>query len=686
MIGIVARFPRRWAAGLAAISLGWMAAAHANAATPPAGRPAVVPAAFAAPQRQTVPEFPAGLSWINTDRPLSLQALRGKVVLLDFWTYGCINCMHILPDLKRLERKYPNELVIISVHTAKFANEDETQNIRNAVIRYNIEHPILNDARREYWTRLGVNVWPTQVLIDPRGGFVGGVEGEGNYQIVDRTIAQVIAEAKAAGTLNTKPFNITLDAHKVADTPLSYPGKILADLGPGRSDRLYISDSRHNRVIIASPTGEVEAVAGTGVVGKSDGSFHDASFSNPQGLALRKDADGTFTLYVADTNNHSIRALDLKRGAVSTIAGNGKQAPVTRRPSGGVGTGVSLSSPWDLLLVGKTLYVAMAGPHQIWSMNLDSGAILPYAGSGQEARTDGGLRTAAFAQPSGLATDGKRLFVADSESSSIRAVDLAGGAGKVTTIAGGDLFEFGDVEGAGLTARFQHPLAVSYGDDVLYVADTYNHKIKRIDPATGVSRTFLGGGKGLRDGAQPQFYEPGGLSLAGKKLYVADTNNHRISVVDLDTKTASTLTLKNLPTALPAEPERAPVPVDPDADAVKVPLANLAPNSQGEVVLELKLPAGYHVSPDAQHRVRLSVEGEGVTLGRATVPAAEVTLPLRVPLTTGKVGAKGSLAVKVSLFYCSDTAKLCRMKTLSFRAPFTVREDGAKALTIKATL
>lgn len=676
---------RRWAATLAAAALVWLVAARVGAA-PPRPQGTVTRAALAPPQRPQVPEFPAGLSWINTDRPLSLRALRGKLVLLDFWTYGCINCMQTLPDLRRLERKYPNELVIVSVHTAKFVNEDETQNIRNAVLRYNIEHPILNDARREYWSRLGINVWPTLVLIDPQGGFVGGVEGEGNYEVVDRTIARIIAEAKAAGTLDTKPFPITLDVHKAAPTPLSYPGKILADLGPGSSERLYISDSRHNRIVIASPSGEVEAVAGTGVVGKADGSFHDATFSNPQGLALRKAADGTLTLYVADTNNHSIRALDLKRGIVSTVAGNGKQAPASRKPTGGVGTGVSLASPWDLLLVGKTLYVAMAGPHQIWSMNLDSGAIFPYAGSGREARLDGGLRTAAFAQPSGLATDGKRLFVADSESSSIRAVDLSGSSGKVVTLAGGDLFEFGDVEGTGLAARFQHPLAVSYGDGVLYVADTYNHKIKRLDPATGASTTYLGSGRGLRDGAQPQFYEPGGLSLAGKKLYVADTNNHRICVVDLDTRTVSTLALKNLPAALPAEPERSPVPVDPDADAVKVPLANLAPNTQGEVVLELKLPAGYHVSPDAQHRVRLSVEGEGVTLAKATVPPADVALPLRIPLTTGKAGSKGSVGVKVSLFYCSDSAKVCRMKTLNFRAPFEVRDDGAKAITIKATL
>ena len=630
--------------------------------------------AQAAP-RILAPEFPAGSAWLNTDKPLSLRALRGKVVLLDFWTYGCINCMHILPDLKRLERKYPKELVIVSVHTAKFVNEDETANIRNAVLRYNIEHPILNDSGRKYWNTLGVNVWPTQVLIDPSGYLVGAVQGEGHYAEVDRAIARVIQEAKAAGRLDTRPAPIALEAARAPVTPLWYPGKVLADLEPGGSDRIYIADSNHNRIVIAKATGEVEAVAGSGVAGRADGAFNAAQFSNPQGMALRKMPDGALHLLVADTNNHAIRSLDLRRGTVTTLAGTGKQAAVTRKVPGGSAKETALASPWDLLLVGRSLYVAMAGPHQIWVMDLDKETVFPYAGSGKEARTDGGLRTAAFAQPSGLTTDGKRLYVADSEISAIRSVDLPGGSGRVTTLAGGDLFDFGDRDGPGLTARLQHPLGVAYRDGVVYIADTYNHKIKRLDLKAGTVQAFLGGDKS-------QFYEPGGISIAGNKLYVADTNNHRIRVVDLETNAVTTLALKNLPAPLPAEPERS-VRVPPaDKDLITAPPARLAPGMTGKLVLDLRLPPGQKLAAGSPHRFEARVEGEGLTLAESVLPTARYVLPLSLPLTSAKAGT-GEVMVTTTLFYCSDTDKTCSMKTLRFRLPYEIAEGAGSTLSFK---
>lgn len=496
--------------------------------------------------RRMVPEFPTG-TWLNTDRPLTLRGLRGKVVLLDFWTYGCINCMQVLPDLKRLERKYANDLVIVSVHTAKFANEDESANLREAVLRYHIEHPIFNDAGRAYWNLLGINVWPTFVLIDPEGYHLGSVTGEAGIIPLDAAIGRALRTAKAAGKLDSRPLKLALEAARAPATPLAYPGKVLADTEPGGSGRVFIADTSHNRIVIARPTGEVEAIAGSGEAGLADGAFETARFFSPQGMALKREADGALTLLVADTNNHTIRALDLAKKTVTTIAGTGKQAEVTRAVPGGPALKTVLASPWDLLLIRDRLYIAMAGTHQIWSMDLAKGSLFPFAGSGKEARTDGGLRSAAFAQPSGLSTDGKRLFVADSECSSVRAVDLPGSGGtQVRTLAGGDLFDFGDRDGAGAAARFQHPLGTAYRDGAVYIADTYNHKLRRLSLADNRVETFLGGGKGLRDGAQPQFYEPGGISIAGNDLYVADTNNHRIRVVDLTSRAVRTLNLKNL--------------------------------------------------------------------------------------------------------------------------------------------
>lgn len=657
-----------------------------------AGLPAIpgraqAPARPAAPARIPAIEFPATAAWLNTSQPLSLRALRGKVVLLDFWTYGCINCMHIIPDLKKLEAKYANELVVIGVHTAKFVNEDETRNIRSAVLRYNIKHPILNDSGRRYWTALGVNVWPTQVLIDPNGMIVGSVTGEGHYATLDRAIGQVVRESRASGRLDERPLKLALESAKAAPTPLSFPGKILADVAADGTGRLYIADSNHNRIIIADAKGQVEAVVGSGRAAMVDGAFQEACFSNPQGMALRKLPDGSAILYVADTNNHSIRALDLKRGTVSTVAGTGKQASVVRRSLGGPGPETNLASPWDVHLVGSTLYIAMAGPHQIWSMNLASGRVQPYAGSGAEARKDGALLFSAFAQPSGLATDGKRLFVADSESSSIRTVDLPGGGGRVLSVNHGDLFDFGDRDGAAPAARLQHPLAVAYGEGKVYIADTYNHKIKWFDTATGTVQTFVGGGgPGNGVGTQARFYEPGGLSLAGNRLYVADTNNHRICVVDLASRAVSEVPLKNLPRPLVVEPDHPSEAVDPNEGVKTLAPALVAPKANGELVFDVKLPEGHKLGTDTPHRVKLSVEGAGVTLPETTVAPAAFKLPLKLPLTSGAAGEKGVVVVNATIFYCSEKVGVCKMKTLKLRAPYEVREGGPSTLTLATSI
>ncbi|RYG99189.1 MAG: redoxin domain-containing protein, partial [Alphaproteobacteria bacterium] len=369
------------------------------------------------------PDFPAGFPWLNS-KPLSLRALRGKVVLLDFWTYGCINCMHILPDLKKLEAKYPKELVVISVHSAKFETESDAKNVRNAVLRYKIEHPVLVDQKMKVWTDYAVNAWPTLVLIDPSGRVAGQVAGEGHYNTLDATIAQLISKAKKSGDLSTTPINLTLERAKKAPTPLSFPGKVLAS-----GDKLYIADSGHNRIVIASKEGQVESIIGDGGAGLKDGDFKSAEFENPQGLALDGDK-----LYVADTNNHALRVINLTAKTVDTLAGTGQQAPYMA--TGGTGKLALLSSPWDVVKVGDDIIMAMAGNHQIWKYDLNTTKVSVYAGSGAEARRDGTFSTAAFAQTSGLALQDGKLFAADSESSTLRAIDPK--AGTVKTIAGGD--------------------------------------------------------------------------------------------------------------------------------------------------------------------------------------------------------------------------------------------------------
>lgn len=511
------------------IGLVWMVAATE--------RPSLRPLASSLPGQiaETAPELEGGVAWLNTAGPLRLKDLRGKIVLLDFWTFCCINCIHVLPDLAKLEKKYPNELVVIGVHSAKFENEKNTDAIRKAILRYEIAHPVVNDANMAIWKAFRARAWPSLVLIDPEGKIVWAESGEGLYEELDREIASLIKLHKAKKTLNTKPIKFELARFsETGSSPLFFPGKVLAD---PKGDRLFIADSTHHRIVITDLNGKKIAIVGTGEPGWNDGPFAKAQFNDPQGMALHNEI-----LYVADRKNHRLRAVDLRKQTVTTLAGTGEQGK--DREGDGPALKVGLNSPWDLLLVGHRLFIAMAGHHQIWVMDLLTQQISAYAGDGGEDIVDGTLSRSRFAQPSGLATDGTVLYVADSETSSIRSVPITG-RGEVRTLVGQDLFKFGDVDGVGDEVRLQHALGVAYHDGKLYIADTYNNKIKVLDPKTRSCKTFLGGEP---EGwlATPLFSEPGGIHYAAGKLYIADTNAHRIRIVDLKTKTISTLKLQGV--------------------------------------------------------------------------------------------------------------------------------------------
>jgi len=480
------------------------------------------------------PELTGALAWLNVPAPLTLKALRGKVVLLDFWTYGCINCIHILPDLKKLEARFPNELVVIGVHAAKFPNEQATENIRQIIRRYEITHPVANDAEFRIWRAYTVRAWPSRVIIDPAGYIVGAASGEGNYEGFEQAIAAVIKVFDERGELDRRPLATRSESDGVAATALKFPGKVVATDG-----RLYISDSNHHQIVVADVGGKELDRIGTGRPGQGDGGFDVAEFHKPQGLAWIDRQ-----LWVADTENHLLRALDFDRRTVTTVAGVGEQC--MWQESGGAAVAVGLNSPWDLVRHGALAFVAMAGPHQIWMQDVARGILWPYAGSGREARVDGPIDDAAFAQPSGLAVDGDTLYVADAESNVIRAVALPP-TNQVRTLCGGDLFEFGDIDGVGDAVRLQHPLGVAIHAARVVIADTYNHKIKLLDPASRKVWTLAGSGTaGHRDGAgrKAQFYEPGGVSVMADTIYVADTNNHAIRAVNARTGVVTTIDVR----------------------------------------------------------------------------------------------------------------------------------------------
>ena len=488
------------------------------------------------------PELDGAVAWLNTPAPLTLAHLRGKIVLLDFWTYGCINCLHVLPDLQRLQAKFADALVVIGIHAAKFDNERSTENIRRVLQRHGIRHPVANDARLAIWQAYTVRAWPTQVLIDPRGYVVGTATGEGHGAQLEEAIQAVIVVFDQEGALDRRPLRLTPEATASAG-PLAFPGKVAAD---DRQSRLFVADTGHHRIVQSDFEGRIQRVFGSGEPGRDDGVGERAGFRDPQGMAIDGDQ-----LWVADRGNHLIRRIDLATGSVATRAGTGRQA-TWQAGDGGAALETSLSSPWDLAWDGRWLFIAMAGSHQIWLLDpqpragSDHGIVIRYAGGGAEGRRDGHADTAAFAQPSGLTLDGRTLYVADAEANILRSIALPPD-NLVCTVAGGDLFEFGDVDGLGDEVRLQHPLGLCHLDDRIVVADTYNHRVKSFDPGSGRMSRWVGSGRpGHVDGAAGAacFYEPGGVSAAGRHVFVADTNNHAVRVIDVAGGDVRTLAIR----------------------------------------------------------------------------------------------------------------------------------------------
>ena len=466
--------------------------------------------------RVRAPEFPASLQWFNVGRPLTLAELRGRVVVLDFWTYCCINCLHLLPDLDYLERKYGDRLVVIGVHSPKFPQEKVAAQVQKAIQRHHIRHPVAHDPEFRLWRAYGIKAWPSLVVIDPQGYAVGVARGEGKRELLDRVIGERLA-ALEGGPGHALPIS----RMPARGRPLLFPGKLLAT-----AERLYVSDTGHNRVLELDHGGNLRRAFGGTEPGLVDGSADIACFNEPQGLLRLEDS-----LLVADRGNHALRRIDLVRGEVVTLVGDGRQArgPETAFADGARGR---LNSPWDLAGTGNRLFIAQAGCHQVWVYDLAERRLRRHAGCGREDLVDGPLAQAAFAQPSGLALGKDHRYVVDAESSAIRDIRLLPKV--VTTLVGQGLFEFGDADGKGKAARLQHPLGIALDGrrGCLWIADSFNNRIRRYHLASGELTTLA---------LDHPLDEPGGLSLIGDTLYIANTNAHEVVRVDLADGRAGTL-------------------------------------------------------------------------------------------------------------------------------------------------
>ena len=453
--------------------------------------------------------------WVNTARPLTAEDFKGRLVLLDFWTYGCINCMQVIPDLDYLEKKFP-QLLVIGVHSAKYTGEGLNDRIKKAAERFAIHHPVMNDNDYKIWDQFGVQAWPTLVLLDGAGKEISRYAGEGHRDELERDIVKAIKAGEGmAGALTG------IAAAKEETGVLAYPSHLQV-LG----NTMLVSDTAHHQIVaIDTASGKVAQRIGSGAAGFKDGDSKTAQFNMPRGMVQVGDV-----IYVADTNNHAIRKVDAQ-GNVTTVAGTGARG-FDRNPDG-VGTAVALASPWDLEVIdgGKALAIASAGTHQLWRYDLASGKVTNMAGSGREDIKDGDADDAQLAQPSALSLAGDALYFVDAESSSLRVFK----GGMVKTLIGTGLFDYGRLDGKYPTASLQHPQGVFAVNGKVYVADTYNNALRVYDTATAELSTLKLDGQTLS--------EPGDVWVDATHAYLTDTGNHRIVKVDLATGKASALTL-----------------------------------------------------------------------------------------------------------------------------------------------
>ena len=539
-----------------------------------------------------------GRRWLNTGgREIGPEQLRGRIVLLDFWTAGCVNCLRVLDELAVLEEQHGDALVVLGVHSPKFPHEARPEAVAAAVRRHDVRHPVLDDADLVTWDAYAARAWPTLVLIDPRGYVVAQTTGEGHGPELSVLVDHLVDEYGDA--LRRGPLFAAGEGPDPDPEPpgaLRFPGKAVR-LPDGA---LLVADTGHHRLVELAP--DLDTVRRTigGGRGLRDGIGDDARFAEPLGLALLPpavaDAVG-YDLVVADSGNHALRAVRLADGAVTTVAGTGAQLRTRIAPGTTVPHATPLSTPWDVTWWDGHVVVAMAGCHQLWTFDPVAATLTVLLGTADEGLRDGGPGEAFFAQPSGLAADGDALWVADAESSALRTVDRAAGP-RATTAVGQGLFDFGLHDGPAFgdpPALLQHPLGVAVlPDGSVAVADTYNGAVRRYDPATRTVSTLAEG-----------LAEPSDVLVDGRDLIVVESAAHRLVRVPLPARLRG-----------PAGPPRV--------------TAQVAP---GPVTLRVRFspPEGQHVDRRFGEPTSLTVTAPDglLTAGAGAAPGLERELRLR---------------------------------------------------------
>jgi thiol-disulfide isomerase/thioredoxin len=600
---------------------------------------------MASTARVRAPELEGAGGFIGTAGTLTLASLRGRIVLLDFFTQACINCVHVLEELRDLERQFGDDVFVIGVHSPKFPHEHDHESVVRAVERLGITHPVLDDPELRTWSAYAVQAWPTLVLIDPEGYVAQQVSGEGHVGYLAQGIATLLDAHGAKGSLVRGPLPV-VPPDRPPRTGLLYPGKVAHDPERGL---LAVADTGHHRIVLLDGAGGVRDIIGSGEAARRDGSFGEAALHAPQGVSFWRGS-----LWIADAGNHRLRRADLEARELHTVGG-------------------PLRSPWDVAPYDDILVIAMTGTHQLWGYDPNYDRTGVVAGSGREGILDGPAVQADLAQPSGLARLGRLMGFVDAETSSLRVVAPAERGGfEVATVLGSGLFEWGDRDGSIGEARLQHPTGLAALTHGFVVADTYNHRLRSVHMESGNVATIAGSSPGFRDGIGPEarFFEPGGVVRIDNVLIVADTGNHALRRVDLQTGAVTSL----LPMGL--EP--------PDSPARRLPPTALAENASITLLVSLETPPGTHLDASGTPPLHVRVSAEPAAAIGVPAQQTATTLPAAVMLPT-RTGS-GALRVEIRGAFCDDAqgeGAACRIAETAFVVPFTLEPGGRTRLALE---
>lgn len=598
------------------------------------------------------------IQWLNVSRPLEIADLKERIILLEFWSYGCVSCIEALPEVKRLEEQFGSKLLVIGVHSGKLENEKDVAAIKKAILKNDITYPVVNDPEMQIWNSFSVKAWPTFILINPRSNVVESYVGAKSLEKVKIDLKEIISKYKYQ--VNRDPLPTLLEKYNLIGNVLSFPTKLeYANDFSYKSRHLpviFIANSGKNNIVVSSLAGDIVTKIGSPKEGLQDGSFDVASFNAPHGMLYQGGK-----LYVADTGNHALREIDFKTGRVSTLIGSGQQGEVVESNGEFLDAkDLDLSLPTDIEFFPdrNNIVIANSGTHQILSYNIAKQTVSILAGDGSQGIADGKYPENSLSQTTDMSAFGRKLYFVDAESSSLRVLDESG---NLKTLIGHDSSKSGHKNGDKNNGLMQHPMGLMVDDTGAYISDSFNHAIRKYDFASGQISDFVGGkkrGDGLGSSANTQFDEPEGIIAVLDRFYVADTNNNRIVSVGRGTLNSELLDVMP-PLQLPKEGF---LQYLPNLQAME----NITVKADSEIIIKIDLKKGWRLNEMGPSFVNLleMVKDKQANLVDSfdwhIVKTKEIKLP---KLSSGK-----DYMLQGSIYYCEEKRNaLCYIKSYEQR-------------------